>query len=198
MGLLYKYRSLENLERFLDIIIDKKLYGALYKEMNDPMEGYFQYDANVDRGLVRSILDGKNRHYICSLSKDYDIGLMWTHYANENKGCCIEVEVTSKTWLQLDVEYSSQIPVLTDRTNIEDILKVKAKMWEYEKEVRFLSPAVIDKSKRLHLTVRINKIYLGYKVDRNKFNHLKKIITALNPNIEVVKMKRENLKYGFV
>lgn len=198
MEFLHKYRSLENLERFLDIIIDKKLYGALYKEMNDPMEGYFQYDANVDRRLVRSILDGKNRHYICSLSKDYDIGLMWTHYANENKGCCIEVEVTSKTWQQLDVEYSSQIPVLTDRTNIEEILKVKAKMWEYEKEVRFLSPAVIDKSKRLHLTVRINKIYLGYKVDRRKSNHLKKIITALNPNIEVVKMKRENLKYGFV
>ncbi len=27
--LLYKYRSLENLERFLDIVIDNKLYGAL-------------------------------------------------------------------------------------------------------------------------------------------------------------------------
>lgn len=130
MDLLYKYRSLENLERFLDIIIDKKLYGALYKEMNDPMEGYFQYDPNIDKILVRSILDGKNRHYICSLSKRPDIGLMWTHYANENKGCCIEVEVTSKTWQLLDVEYSSQIPVLTDRTSIEDILSVKAKMWE--------------------------------------------------------------------
>lgn len=39
--LLYKYRSLENLERFLDIIIDRKLYGALYNEMNDPMEALF-------------------------------------------------------------------------------------------------------------------------------------------------------------
>lgn len=39
-GLFYKYRSLENLERFLSIIIDRKLYGALYSEMNDPMEGY--------------------------------------------------------------------------------------------------------------------------------------------------------------
>ena len=34
-GLFYKYRSLENLERFLSIIIDRKLYGALYSEMND-------------------------------------------------------------------------------------------------------------------------------------------------------------------
>lgn len=45
--LLYKYRSLENLERFLDIIIDKKLCGALYNEKNDPMEGYFQYDSYI-------------------------------------------------------------------------------------------------------------------------------------------------------
>lgn len=198
MEFLYKYRSLENLERFLDIIIDKKLYGALYKEMNDPMEGFFQYDSDIDRELVRSILNGKNRHYICSLSQKPDIGLMWTHYANENNGCCIEVEVTSKTWQQLDVKYSTQIPVLTDRTRIEDILRVKAKMWEYEEEVRFISPPVVDKSKRLHLTVRINKIYLGYKVDRSKTSHLKKIITALNPRIEVVKMKKENLKYGFI
>ena len=198
MELLYKYRSLENLERFLDIIIDKKLYGALYKELNDPMEGYFQYNPNVDRKLVHSIWEGKERHYICSLSRYRDIGLMWTHYANENKGCCIEVEVTTKTWQRLEVEYCSQVPILTNNTGIEDILKVKAKMWEYENEVRYLSPAVANKGKRLHLAVRINKVYLGYKVNKRKFNHLKKIINALNSNIEVVKMKKDILKYGFV
>lgn len=198
MELLYKYRSLENLERFLDIIIDKKLYGALYNELNDPMEGYFQYDPNIDRGLVRSILEGKNRHYICSLSRYCDIGLMWTHYANENKGCCIEVEVTTKTWQRLEVYYSSQMPILTNNTSIEDILKVKAKMWEYENEIRYLSPAVADKGKRLQLAVRINKVYFGYKVDNGKLIHLKKIIKALNPKIDVVKMKKEYLKYGFV
>ena len=57
--LLYKYRPLENLERFFDIIIDKKLYGALYNEMNDPMEGYFQYDPRVDKRIVSYILNGK-------------------------------------------------------------------------------------------------------------------------------------------
>lgn len=92
--LLYKYRSLENLERFLDIVIDNKLYGALYKEMNDPMEGYFQYSPDVDKSVLTGIWEGKNKRYICSLSKKSNIGLMWTHYANENKGCCIEVEVT--------------------------------------------------------------------------------------------------------
>lgn len=79
---LYKYQSLQNLERFLDIIVDNRLYGALYNEMNDPMEGYFQYDPNVNKSLASSILNGKGKRYICSLSKKSNIGLIWTHYAN--------------------------------------------------------------------------------------------------------------------
>lgn len=145
--LLYKYRSLENLERFLDIVIDNKLYGALYKEMNDPMEGYFQYSPDVDKSVLTGIWQGKNKRYICSLSKKSNIGLMWTHYANENKGCCIEVEVTSKTWERLDVEYKKTITNLSETTTIEDILKVKASMWEYEQEVRYLSPVIANTKK---------------------------------------------------
>lgn len=195
--LLYKYRSLENLGRFLNIIIDKKLYGALYNEMNDPMEGFFQYDSNVNRAIISNILNGKGKRYICSLSKKSNIGLMWTHYADENRGCCLEVEVTSKTWEGLEVEYTEDIPVLYNYTTVSDILKVKAKMWEYEQEVRYLSPEHSLKNYRPMLSVRINKIIFGYNIGAKKFNHLKKVIRALNPKIEIEKMKKENLDYGF-
>lgn len=195
--LLYKYRSLENLERFLDIIIDKHLYGALYKEMNDPMEGYFRYSPNVNKDLVNMILDGKNKHYICSLSRSPNIGLMWTHYADENKGCCLEVEVTSKTWERLDVDYKNQIPVLDAHTTIQDVLKVKAQMWNYEDEVRFLSPAIIDSKKRPYLSVRINRIIFGCEVETKKYNRLSKVIKALSHKIKIEKMEKKNLNYGF-
>ena len=39
--IFYKYRSLENLDRFLDIIVNNRLYGAVYNTLNDPMEGKF-------------------------------------------------------------------------------------------------------------------------------------------------------------
>ena len=68
-GLFYKYRSLENLERFLSIIIDRKLYGALYSEMNDPMEGYYKYDPKIEKELIKNIVNGKKKTYICSLSR---------------------------------------------------------------------------------------------------------------------------------
>ncbi|WP_288607049.1 DUF2971 domain-containing protein [uncultured Prevotellamassilia sp.] len=192
--LLYKYRSLSKIERILEIIIDRKLYGALYTEMNDPMEGYFQYSPDVDRNLVRNIMDSKNKRYICSLSRKPNIGLMWTHYADENKGCCIEVEVTSK-WERLEVVYSNKIPTLNASTTLEDILKVKAQVWHYEEEIRYLSS---EESTKRMLTVRINRIIFGYKIKTKYFNRIKKVILALNPSIIVEKMRKEDLDYGYL
>lgn len=192
--LLYKYRSLSKIERILEIIIDRKLYGALYTEMNDPMEGYFQYSPDVDRNLVRNIMDSKNKRYICSLSRKSNIGLMWTHYADENKGCCIEVEVTSK-WERLEVVYSNKIPTLNASTTLEDILKVKAQVWHYEEEIRYLSGE--NPSNRM-LAIRIKRIIFGYKIKTKYFNRIKIVILALNPNIIVEKMRKENLDYGYL
>lgn len=193
--LLYKYRSLSKIERILEIIIDRKLYGALYTEMNDPMEGYFQYSPDVDRNLVSNIMDSKNKRYICSLSRKSNIGLMWTHYADENKGCCIEVEVTSTSWKRLEVIYSNKIPTLNASTTLEDILKVKAPVWHYEEEIRYLSGE--NSSKRM-LAIRINRIIFGYKIKAKYFNRIKIVILALNPNIIVEKMRKEDLDYGYL
>ena len=196
-GLFYKYRSLKDLERFLSIIIDKKLYGALYSEMNDPMEGYYQYDPTIDKRLIQGIFEGKQKRYICSLSKRGNIGLMWTHYCDENKGCCLEMEVTSKTWDKIEVSYEDQMPKLSPGMTAIDILKVKAKMWKYEEEVRYISSEVPKGKRRPQLAVKIHRIFIGCNVDSSKKAHLKKIINALDKNIEVIMMHKTDLDYGF-
>ena len=56
--LLYKFRSLQNLRRFLDILVNKRLYMAHFNEMNDPMEGAF-YSGAYDRGLLDGIWEGR-------------------------------------------------------------------------------------------------------------------------------------------
>ena len=195
-GMFYKYRSLDDLERFLSIIIDKKLYGALYSEMNDPMEGYFTYSGN---GLFKEkIVEAKNMTYICSLSSSGNIGLMWTHYANENRGCCIEVEVTSESWKEVKVSYSPKIPEVTYSSSVEDILGVKSKLWSYEQEIRFLSPEIQKRKPHPWLKVRVRRIFLGFNVNRSLRSHLHKIINALDPKIEVVDMQKEWLDYGYM
>ena len=96
-GLFYKYRSLENLERFLSIIIDRKLYGALYSEMNDPMEGYYKYDPRVEKGLMENIVNGKKigcnvdrtkKSYLEKIIKalDSDIEIVKMHKDNLDYG----------------------------------------------------------------------------------------------------------------
>lgn len=37
----YKFRSLQNLKRFIDIILNERLYASRYNELNDPMEGVY-------------------------------------------------------------------------------------------------------------------------------------------------------------
>ena len=91
----YKYRSLSNIRYFLDILIFKRLYLASYSELNDPMEGAFRIQNGVDVSWLSLLRSEKNNIHICSLSKTYNSILMWSHYADSHKGCCIELEVTS-------------------------------------------------------------------------------------------------------
>lgn len=63
---LYKYRGLSNLKRFLEIILNKKLYGALYTELNDPMEGSFRYNYKIPHEIIEDL---KKNVYLLSLPK---------------------------------------------------------------------------------------------------------------------------------
>lgn len=58
---LYKYRGLSNLKRFLEIILNKKLYGALYTELNDPMEGSFRYNYKIPHEIIEDLKDQKQK-----------------------------------------------------------------------------------------------------------------------------------------
>lgn len=40
---LFKYRNLSNIQFALDIFINKRLYAANFKTLNDPMEGRYMY-----------------------------------------------------------------------------------------------------------------------------------------------------------
>ena len=97
----YKYRSLDDLERILDIIVNNRLYGAVYKTLNDPMEGKFNKNG-LNKNDFNEIYAYLNRTRICSLLTKQDNQefpndyLMWSHYANSHTGCCIALNVTKQ------------------------------------------------------------------------------------------------------
>lgn len=89
------------------------------------------------------------------------------------------------------------MPTLGDDTTIKDILGVKAKMWEYEQETRFIYSQKVSNKRRPQLAVKIRRIFIGCNVNKSDFSRIKKYVTALDSNIEVIKMKKRDLKYGF-
>lgn len=184
---LYKYRSLTNLDWTIDILLNQRLYTSEFVKLNDPMEGFF-YHHGLSNNKLKNILRDKLSYRICSLSKSStDIGL-WTFYADEGRGCCIEVEPQIGEWKCKEIEYNQDIPEITDAVNgtydvmsIEKILCTKTKRWEYEQEVRYLKS--VGKAKTpTFLNVKIKKVLLGYNMEKVKKKLITTEIEALNRN----------------
>ena len=196
---LYKYRSFEQFEYFMDLLIKKRIYGATFKELNDPMEGYF-ISENLGETEWEAMRMTKKKVRICSLSKTYDNALMWAHYADEHKGCCIEVEIPDSTWKCLEVQYKATMPKLSSGIKPDEAIKtifgVKSDFWSYEQEVRYIKTVQTTKEGKPYkaeLPIRIKKIYLGVRAS-NK-DSIERIVKAIDSNIVVEKLKRSDIKF---
>ena len=71
--------------------------------------------------------------------------LMWSHYTNSHKGICLEFDVSNDPAFfvyPIRVVYSERYPQLefTDKSFTKEVLRTKAKVWEYEQEVRICKP----------------------------------------------------------
>lgn len=197
---LYKYRSLRDLKKFLDIIVNKRLYGAKYLFLNDPMEGQFNFDISpkMEHSDIQRLFDERANAIICSLSKSCNKdgvpnkGIMWSMYADEHRGCCIEIENDDDNWKKVDVYYSSLPPLVTDPDiKVTDILSIKSKQWAYEEEVRF-----INTTNQSHfLNVKIKAVYFGIRVSDEDVAFYKKLIESIDPNIRVLKVKKNEINW---
>lgn len=197
---LYKYRSLQDLKRFLDIIVNKRLYGARYLSLNDPMEGQFEFDLNdsFTQPALQQLFDERAKTIICSLSRKCNSkgipnnGILWSMYADEHKGCCIEVEVDDPDWIKRDVFYSS-LPPIVDNPNIQvvDILSIKFNQWAYEDEVRYIN----TDPKTPYLNVKIKAVYLGIRMSKEDVEFYTSLIHSIDKEIEVRQIKRNEIRW---
>ncbi len=186
----YKFRSLQNLKRFIDIILNERLYASRYDELNDPMEGV--YLTNPSNGnIIRLLREEKYKTRICSLSTDYRHTLLWSHYADSHTGCCIEVSAVNERELPTTVRYIEHIPVVNDIQEGKELLSHKSTVWEYEKEVRYFR-------KTSYLNIRIYRIIFGLKVSNDDYRFYEKLIRAINPMIEICRINKEDIEDGYI
>ena len=201
----YKFMSLEKLERFLDYLAHNHLYGAKPKELNDPFEGRFNLQG-LPKNTKDNIYKKLSRTRICSMFKgkknpDFpDDFLMWSHYANSHKGCCLEFTLTdqyNKGWTTKDIKYGAQMPAPKNASDnsIYDILSHKTKDWKKENEVRAIKIYKKGKEGNSHFYhIKLRAVYFGLSADSKNTDILVRIIKALNRNISISQLKREGAK----
>ncbi len=141
---IYKYCRCENLS-WIETILSKGLfYFCNWKNLNDPMEGYFKYhQSDHAESELEKIVNGKDSLGVCCFSLVGDDMLMWTHYASNHKGVCVEVDTDLGCSPQVSFEvirYCSHIPLLRKRDgsnrSAKELLSTKISLWQYEHEIR--------------------------------------------------------------
>lgn len=199
----YKFRGVSNLRWLIDILMRQRLYAAAYNELNDPMEGYFLFDDKTAPDIKKQLRDKRSVTGICSLSESYTNTLMWSFYAEDHKGICIKLAVTSEKWQLKKVNYCDELPKMSGKEeDFINLLSVKSRHWEYEKEVRFIR--IFENKQKMkgsrYVSVYIDKIYLGYKMDQKAASYFTRLFKTLLPYLkdeDVVQLKREEIDTGF-
>lgn len=188
MASYFKYRTLNNFERIVDILINHRLFGSNYHQLNDPMEGHFK-DSTNNKLLRKEVYDNLDNTYICSASTSFKNVLLWSHYANGHNGICIEFDVKSEQWKPHKVDYVTDLPNLKRETDYKNLLLCKSSLWKYEDEIRFLKEKT-PKS-RPYMNISIIHLYIGLKCEHKTL--LKKLCKRLN--IKVTELKKEDIPF---
>lgn len=173
----YKFRASTNIEFALDIILNRRLFCADWKALNDPMEGMFAYSTHGEdpraQQIVKGIGTAKSRYKVCSLSRSFQSHLLWAHYAGGFDGLAIEVELPDDDPDICDVAYRGVFAFLDmDQVRDEDeaarrILFSKYQEWAYEEEVRVLSDQPY-----YHLDQPIRRVIVGPRMNQALFRTL--------------------------
>lgn len=192
----FKYKSLkdDSFKYFVKMLVEGKMYASSFKKLNDPMEGAYLADEE-SRGYLQS--KKKEMKIISLIEKKpgeipYNM-LMWSHYSDEHRGCCIEFHFQNEEDENKvhPINYVKDIKS-NDVDSVEAVLSRKFSDWKYEQEVRHLGseelvPIVIDK---IYLGMRIDDIY--NEDDHANENFYRELIIRLCPEVEVIKMRAED------
>lgn len=195
--ILYKYKTVDHIE---DIIVNQRLFCSKFDMLNDPME--WAFTSSHDRYEIEQLINDtqKDSWRICCLSESEQYGLMWSMYADSHKGVCVEVEVEIQNsieegniyeyrdeWLYGKIVYASSAKKLVNlsRNEIYSVLFKKSKQWEQEQEIRFIRRKKEDEN-IVYFPVKVNKIYLGKRIDADKACYIEKLCKLAN--IRCIKM----------
>ncbi|MHC4139792.1 MAG: DUF2971 domain-containing protein [Planctomycetota bacterium] len=213
---LYKYYAYN--ENSLAVLINKKIWVATPESFNDPFDCGIEFEDDTDERLLENVLGrininpkqaGETKQFaierlnrlketyfsnvrIFSMSENNDNILMWSHYAEQHKGFCIEFIRESDNNLG-NFEMAKPINYTEDYTKVKfldstgnvsksiasDSFYTKSRDWHYEKEWRlFYTEGDGEKP----IPSAISSIIFGLKMTEQNENTIRKILSGQGIN----------------
>lgn len=170
--IVYKFKDLKTCKSVLRVIRtirSGKIYCSKISDLNDPIEAVLNYKYRNDENRLKRIMENIRQNRIASFSSRRNIPLMWFHYADGGRGCCIEYELDEK--LLESVNYS--LSWIEDSTQFDEdaiikkVLLSKHPDWNYEEEIRHISPS------GSYIIGRVTNLYVGKRCNDRTFSLLK-------------------------
>lgn len=146
----------------------------------------------------------RNRIGVFSMSGDKKNILMWSHYANENAGFCVEFRTNNAFFSRArPVEYDRVLPYLNllepmwDKLITKAILGLltKAQDWAYEKEWRIVD--VNGCGIHEYPSEALSSVILGCKISLEKKKRIKEWCCARELRPALYEAKEKEQEFGF-
>lgn len=219
MSTFYKFKSTKIANDYESLIRD--IYFAPLHILNDPFEGKFSLNQS-NSNQEREVSNRLSRRLVCCLSGNSDNPhfiednhLMWTHYADQHRGICIEYDesilngfshYTKVKNIQQDVwgeiKYvGSMHDSITNGDDLDrgcaDILFSKHFHFKGENEIRIVRHVTLNDINETHqiknVVSSIKAIYLGVRIsDEDK---LAIINLAKKLNVKCYQMSLKSCSY---
>lgn len=197
----HEFKELEKQFNFLREFPEfKKMFGeASFKNILENFSGYMDRKVQLEFDKIR------NQLAIACLTENNNSILMWSHYAYNHKGICLEYdfnEVKNMVNEIYPVIYTDENYDLSKdivNTNPSGILKKvlsKSEVWSYEKEWRIICDNKDSKEGYLINFPKIKSIYLGCKINENDKKDIIKL--ANRKGIDLYQMRMEKNKFKLV
>lgn len=177
--------SVRGKKRVFEQEMDSQKLSTIFDEdMSDAM--VFKSRSLDD--LLDDFKSGIERLGILSLASRNNNLLMWSHYASEHKGMCLEFERSHNSVLANNektkpMSYNDNYPSIKANSILNEvdtlsnkirILHSKSKDWEYEQEWRH----IVERGDKLYpWPAALKSVYFGCKADLSDIHLIKSVIT---------------------
>ncbi len=211
---LYRFRGINKfsfLRREMEAIENNYIWASRFDQLNDPMEGFFDFKNNdeywdeihiKDKSTVIAIV--KAAKGICSFSENIDNPLMWSHYADGFNGIAIEYNFElMQDYLNDDVSLSKvayennvmNFNIFDKNIDVDNILSVKNSRWGYEREWRVIS---FNQGKVRLAGNPISAIYVGMRVSDSNCVRIKNFCKKKNILTKKMELNRYSIDFNSV